>query len=220
MRGCIAHYHVAPGQLLKVFQWNYADGNQPDAKLPTLRAALDRASATVRIEMLGDDFHHNAYNSAALASAHDPAGRDRRAFPERRSRRSLPPGQYLIGVDEHGDPDGAVNEDARYFIDRNAMLYSDLEDVLKDPARVTRAAQQRRHHRDAGRHGLARRACRFTTSCSQAHALTVRTTLAQFYDPDRFRRADGAVDYDPHGGAGRGGARALCGQPRCCRPTR
>jgi len=29
-----------------------------------------------------------------------------------------------------------------------------------------------------------------------AHALTVRTTLALFYDPERFRRADGAIDYD------------------------
>jgi predicted amidohydrolase YtcJ len=194
VRSCIARYHVAPGQLLKVFQWNYTDGNQPDEKLPTLRAALDRASTAVRIEMLGDDFHHNAYNSAALASARNRAGRTL-GFSSATLAGEFAPWANLIGVDENGEPNGAVNEDARYFIDRNAMLYSDLEDVLKEPARVTQRLNSvgitAMLDAMASPEGLP-----VYDKLLAAHALTVRTTLAQFYDPEQFRRADGQVDYD------------------------
>jgi predicted amidohydrolase YtcJ len=45
VRACQRKYRLAPGQWLRVFQWNYAEGNEPDAKFGTLRAALDQAAA-------------------------------------------------------------------------------------------------------------------------------------------------------------------------------
>ncbi|MBV9724637.1 MAG: amidohydrolase family protein [Gammaproteobacteria bacterium] len=44
---CLGRYKTPAGQRLKVHQWNYTDGNQPDAEHPTLRAALDAVSTTV-----------------------------------------------------------------------------------------------------------------------------------------------------------------------------
>src|SRR2546429_9672907 len=43
----------------------------------------------------------------------------------------------LVGVDAGGEPNGAVNEDARYTINLNSMLYNDLEAVSKVPERIT-----------------------------------------------------------------------------------
>jgi predicted amidohydrolase YtcJ len=71
---CLAHYKTPPGGSVRVFQWNYSAGNQPDAQHPTLRAALDAASTTRRIELLGEDGHHGAFNSLALAQAKNAAG--------------------------------------------------------------------------------------------------------------------------------------------------
>lgn len=194
VRACVARFHPQPGQWLKVYQWNYTDGNQPDAAIPTLRAALDRASTQVRIEMLGDDGHHNAYNSLALAGAKNAAGRsvgmskatlgaDFRAYAR------------LVGVDAQGEPDGAVNEDARFTISRNAMLYNDLEDVLKAPERVPQRLNSvgitAMLDAMAAPEGLP-----VYEKLLARHQLTVHTTLAQFYDPEQYRLPDGRVDYD------------------------
>ena len=71
---CIEHYHIPEGEWLSVHQWNYAKGNQPDPVYRTLRAALDEASATRPIELRGNDGHHNAFNSMALARAKNRQG--------------------------------------------------------------------------------------------------------------------------------------------------
>jgi predicted amidohydrolase YtcJ len=41
VRACLKRYRLKPGEWLYVHQWNPGDANQPDAALPTLRAALD-----------------------------------------------------------------------------------------------------------------------------------------------------------------------------------
>ena len=69
--GCVQHYQPAPGAMLRVHQWNYTAGNQPSADYPTLRAALDRAAPGNPVELLGNDAHHAAFNSAALGLARD-----------------------------------------------------------------------------------------------------------------------------------------------------
>lgn len=194
VHGCIVRYHPAPGAWLKVHQWNSAEGNQPDAELPTLRAALDRASREVRIELLGDDGHHNAYNSAALALAKD---RGDRVVGLTRATLAGELHEYapLVGVDERGEPNGAVNEDARFRISRNAMLYNDLEDALKSPERIVQKLNSvgitAMLDAMASPEGLP-----VYDKLLAAHALTVRATLAQFYDPERFRGAGGRIDWD------------------------
>jgi predicted amidohydrolase YtcJ len=191
---CLARYRPAPGKRLIVHQWNYTAGNQPDAEFPTLRAALDRASTRHQIELLGNDAHHAAFNSLALASA-----RNARGVVVGISKATLA-GDFaayakLVGVDERGEPNGAVNEDARYTINPNSMLYTELEATLKVaeriPARLNSVGITAMMDAMAGPDGLP-----VYDKLLAAHQLTVRTTLAQFYDPARFRRADGEVDWE------------------------
>jgi predicted amidohydrolase YtcJ len=194
VRGCIERYHVAPGQWLKVHQWNYTNGNQPDEANPTLRAALDRASGSVRIELLGDDGHHGAFNSLALAAARNSAGQTV-GLSRATLARDFTAYARLVGVDARGEPNGAVTEDARFTMDPGIMLYNDLPAVLKAPAGITRRLNSvgitAMLDAMASPEGLP-----VYEKLLASGQLTVRTTLAQFYDPERFRRADGSVDYD------------------------
>jgi predicted amidohydrolase YtcJ len=194
VRACLARYHTPPGKRLIVHQWNYTAGNQPDTEHPTLRAALDRASIRHQIELLGNDAHHAAFNSLALASARNASG-----VVVGISKATLA-GDFaayrkLIGVDERGEPNGAVNEDARYTINPNSMLYTELEATLKVaervPARLNSVGITAMMDAMAAPDGLP-----VYDRLLARHQLTVRTTLAQFYDPARFRRADGEVDWD------------------------
>ncbi|MBV8496868.1 MAG: amidohydrolase family protein [Gammaproteobacteria bacterium] len=190
---CLAHYRVPPGERLRVYQWNYSDGNQPDAQYPTLRAALDAASTKVRIEVLGNDGHHGAYNSAALAQARTASGKVLGL-----SKRTLA-AQYrafrpFVGVDAAGEPNGAVNESARYLVSPDLDV-ADLKLVAQAPERVTQKLN------GAGITAFLD-AMVFPESLevydklyASGH-LTARARLAQFYDPSRTRRApDGQVDY-------------------------
>src|SRR5882757_6573997 len=71
---CLARYHTPAGERLVVHQWSYTAGNQPDPAHPTLRAALDAVSTKVQIQLLGNDGHHGAFNSLALAQAKNSKG--------------------------------------------------------------------------------------------------------------------------------------------------
>src|SRR5258708_30969639 len=135
VHSCLARYHTPPGELLIVHQWTYTDGNTPDADAPTLRAALDRASSGVRIQLLGADGHHGAFNSAALASAKNARG-ETVGLSRRTLDADFVPYRALVGVDAAGEPNGAVNEDARYTISPGVRLYNDLEAVSKVPERI------------------------------------------------------------------------------------
>ena len=190
---CLAHYKTPPGQRLVVHQWSYTAGNQPDAKLPTLRAALDAASTQVEIQLLGNDGHHGAFNSLALSHAKNTKGQ-----PIGLSKATLA-GEFaeykpFVGVDGSGEPNGAVNEDGRYLINPHSMLYVDLPEVAKAPERVPQKLNS------VGITGImdAMAAPDGVPVYDKLYAsgkLTVRITLAQFYDPSRTRTPDGKVDY-------------------------
>jgi predicted amidohydrolase YtcJ len=191
---CLHHYRVAPGKWLKVHQWNPTAGNQPDADFPTLRAALDKAAPKSPVELLGNDGHHGAFNSAALATAKNPAGKT-----VGMSRTTLA-GDFaewrkIIGTDERGEPNGAVNEDARYALDPQAMLYNELEKVSKVPekvpARLNSVGITAFMDAMASPEGMP-----VYDKLLRGRHMTVRGTLAQFYDPSHTRTADGRVDYD------------------------
>ncbi len=191
---CLARYKTPPGAQLTVYQWNYAVGNQPDPQHRTLRAALDAASTTQRIQLLGDDGHHSAFNSLALAQAKDRTGKVV-GLSKATLASEFAKYREFVGVDESGEPNGAVNEDARYFISRDSMLYLALDDVLKVPERITQRLSS------AG-----------ITAVLDAMAspegmpvydklladgnLKARVTLAQFFNPTDNLTADGKVDYD------------------------
>jgi predicted amidohydrolase YtcJ len=189
---CLARYKTPPGQQLLVHQWNYTNGNQPDAAHPTLRAALDAASTTVRIQLLGNDGHHGAFNSPALAQAQDASGKVI-GLSKQTLASQFREYRTFVGVDEKGEPNGAVNEDARYLIDPDSMLAVDPE-AAKAPQRVTQKLNS------VGITGfldamVVPAAFAVYDKLYASGRMTARARLAQFYDPSHTRTADGKVDY-------------------------
>ena len=191
---CVAHYKTPPGKRLIVHQWNYTDGNQPDADHPTLRAALDAAATSVQIQLLGNDGHHGAFNSLALAQARNSAGK---VVGLSRQTLAAEFKQYrpFVGVDANGEPNGAVNEDARYLVNPNSMLDVDLDLVAQAPERVTQKLN------GAGITAfldamVLPEALAVYDKLYASGRMTARARLAQFYDPSHTRTADGRVDYD------------------------
>ncbi len=191
---CLVKYQTPAGGALRVYQWNYSAGNEPDAGHPTLRAALDAASTTRAIELLGEDGHHGAFNSFALAQARNAAGQ-----PVGLSKATLA-GDFaaykaLVGVDALGEPNGAVNEDARGAVSRHGMLYLALEEVEKVPERITQRLNSS---------GITGVLDAFAAPEGQVvydkllaqNKLTVRVELALFFDPSATRKNNGEVDYE------------------------
>ena len=194
VRACLDRYQTPAGSRLVVHQWNYTTGNQPDAEYPTLRAALDKASSEHQIELLGNDGHHGGFNSVALASA---KGFDGKVIGLSKATllREFARYKKVVGVDDRGELNGAVNEDARYLIDEHAMLNSDLAEVAKAPERVAQRLNS------VGITGMMDAMVSADSlpvyDALQARGLfTMRAALAQFFDPQRFKRADGRVDFD------------------------
>ena len=100
----VARYKVPAGGWLSVHQWNFSAGNQPDADFPTLRAALDKASPTIAIQLLGNDGHHGAFNSAGLARAKNSKGTVV-GLSKATLASDFPAFVKLVGVDADGNQD-------------------------------------------------------------------------------------------------------------------
>ncbi len=191
---CARRYHTAPGKWLRVHQWNPTAGNQPDADFPTLRVALDRAAPHAMVELLGNDGHHAVFNSAALATARAANGQVV-GYSKATLAGEFAAWRKLVGTDPGGEPDGEVNEDARYAIDPNSMLYNELEAVAKVPEKIPERLNSvgitAILDAMASPVGLP-----VYDKLLKSPHMTVRVNLAQFYDPSHTRTADGRVDYD------------------------
>jgi len=158
-----------------------------------LRVALDKAS-TVAIQLLGNNAHNGAFNSAALARATASSGKvvglskatlagDFAAFTK------------FVGVDADGNPNGTVNEDARWLLRAPDKLLGRFGDLMKARAQLPYLLNA------AGITGfmdaLVKQQFLELYDALERHGkLTARATLAQFYDPEEMKTADGKVDYD------------------------
>src|ERR1700722_19831939 len=115
-RGCIERYKTPAGEWVNVRQWNFSDNNRPDRGHPTLPAALDLASAQHPIQLLGNDGHHGAFNSMALARAKNAKG-EHIGFTRATLAADFAGIAKLVGVDANGEPNGTANEGARHVMD-------------------------------------------------------------------------------------------------------
>jgi predicted amidohydrolase YtcJ len=194
VRECVQRYQPPPGKWLAVHQWAESLDNHPDDEYPTLRVALDKAAPRNPVFLMGDSGHRGGFNSAALALARDRSGKVV-GF----SKASLADGfadyRLLVGVDERGEPDGLVSEEARYLMDTARRNYLNLDTVLAHPEAVPRQLNQAGITAilDAATYedGLAV----YDRLLASRH-MTVRASLAQCYYPSRNRDAAGRVDYD------------------------
>jgi predicted amidohydrolase YtcJ len=196
VRGCIKRYHTPPGQWVSVRQWNYASGNRPSAKFPTMRSALDAATTQHPVHLLGDDGHHGGFNSLALAGARNKQGK-----VVGLSRATLDgdfaDDKVFAGVDAQGEPDGTVNETLQNAIDGPDAFAGDAEDLqnaIREPTRVTQRLNSVgiTAALDAA---VPLNMLPFYDNLLSAGKLTVRTRIALFLDPDAYRGADGKIDF-------------------------
>lgn len=194
VRGCIERYKIPAGEWVNVRQWNFSDNNRPDRTHPTLRAALDLASTRHPIQLLGNDGHHGAFNSMALAGAKNSKG-ERVGFTRATLATDFAGVARLVGVGADGEPNGTANEEARYIMDATFLLFVDLPEVMKAPERITQRLNS------VGITGMLDAAVApellpMYEALEKTGKLTVRATLAQWYDPEKYRTADGAIDYE------------------------
>jgi len=120
LQNCIEHYQIPDGEWLVVLQWPFSRGNQPSDRLPSLRAALDAASEKHPIIMWGDDGHHAAVNSLALAMAKDREG-NIVGISKETIANVFTDYREMIAVDEKGEPNGSLSEAARMLIREDFM---------------------------------------------------------------------------------------------------
>ncbi len=115
LQGCIERYNVKAGEWLMVEQWAFTQGNEPSNDYPTLRSALDAVSKDVPIFLLGNDGHHAAVNSAALATAKNSDG-NQVGISAKTLKTDFSNYRELIGVDASGEPSGSLTETARLLV--------------------------------------------------------------------------------------------------------
>lgn len=116
LQECVQRYALPPGEWLSVDMWNFAEGNQVSERYPNLRAALDAVSSDHPIILWGNDGHHGAANSLALATARDAQGNTVGLSAATLATVFAEYGD-LVGVDGNGEPDGGLHEHARGLLE-------------------------------------------------------------------------------------------------------
>ena len=193
VQDCIARFAIKPGEWVSVQQWNFAAGNEPSPEAPNFRAALDRASKQHPIALLGNDGHHGAFNSAALAMAKNKKG-EAVGYSKATLRTDFAAFSKLIGVDASGEPDGTVNEDARDAMGAPDLLLVNFPELLKAPEKVPQRLNSV---------GITAVQDAYVVPAMLAYydalkargAMTFRANLIQLYNPEEFRKPDGNIDY-------------------------
>ena len=193
VQACVQHYRPARGQWLDVYGWSISSNNTPDADHPTLRAALDKAAPNNPVYLMGDDGHRAAFNSAALALARNAKG-ERVGLSARTLESDFARYRLLVGVDARGEPNGEVNEVAQYLLNQNHLNYVELAVALAHPERIPQRLNR------AGITAVLDAATApeglpvYERLLASGH-MTMRATLAQYFNPEYNHDAHGQIDY-------------------------
>jgi predicted amidohydrolase YtcJ len=115
LKQCLRRLELPDGEWLTVEQWPYYSGNEPSEIFPTIRSALDSVSNTHPIILLAGDGHHGAVNSVAMSLATDKNGLNI-GLSKATLKNEFAHLKALIGIDNSGEPNGVINEDARKIV--------------------------------------------------------------------------------------------------------
>ena len=194
VRQCLRRYRLEPGEWLYVHQWNPGDANQPDAELPNLRAALDRAAPANPVELLGSEGHQAAFNSRALALARNQAGAGV-GYSKATLASDFADLRPYVGTTAFGEPSGLAVDAGRAPIDPKHLLYNDLDLTLKVPGRMPQRLNS------VGITAIldamtAPEGLPVYDALLARPRMTMRVNLALYLDPEHFRGSDGQVDFD------------------------
>lgn len=194
LRDCIRRYEVEAGEWLIVEQWAFTQGNEPSEGYPNLRAALDAVSLESPVFLKGNDGHHAAANSAALATARN---RDGQVVGINAETLATDFADYseLIGRDSAGKPNGTLNEGARTLLDIDpAML---LGDLIPPDAMPRVAAKLASYGITSVQDAAASPAAMPLYESLQASGRqTFRLAVALYPRFDEYRSADGRIDME------------------------
>jgi len=191
---CVSRLAVPEGEWLLVKQWNFAANNKSAGDLTTLRQALDRATDKHPVLLGGSDGHHNATNSLGLARATTPDGERLGLSPETLAGpfRELAP---YVGVDAQGELNGEVHEDVPKLLGAGHAILGNVDEL------VAEAGQIPVRFNSLGITSILDAA--FDTGGASLYdplvaqdKLTLRVSLAQYYDPNAYKNADGSIDVD------------------------
>ena len=194
VRDCLARFRKQPGEWLRVAQWAVYSGNEPDARHPTLRAALDLAAPNNPVQLMGTDGHRAAFNSAALRLTHTPEGE---IIGLTRATLAGPLARYrpLVDVGADGEPTGGVNEEAKLLVLPLHLQGQDLSEVTREPGRVTKRLNSVGITAFQDPSVPATSYAIYDKMQAQGE-LTAHASLATLQDLDRALRRDGGLDWD------------------------
>ena len=186
-------FQIKPGEWVAVTGWNFSKGNEPSPGIPNLRVALDRVSRDNPVTLLGNDGHHGAYNSMALAKAHQPGGKVV-GFSKATLATTFAAQTKIIGVDATGEPDGTVSEDARDMLDSPDLITVNFAAVMQHPEKVPERLSK--SGITAVQDALVTpQTAPYYDLLRKSGLMTFRANLMQLYNPEAFRTPDGAIDY-------------------------
>jgi predicted amidohydrolase YtcJ len=202
VRGCIEKQRIPTGHWVSVSGWEFAAGNQTDARHATLRAALDAASTQHPIVMTGWDFHHGAFNSVALARAKNARG-EVVGYSKKTLETDFAQYKAVVGLDASGEPSGDIQDDGRDPIDTSEVAREEFEKLLRQPEKLAQrlnsagiTAVQDALASSAGGPGGGS-IYDVYDALIRKDQLTFRLNVAQFWEPEAFRdAASWRIDWD------------------------
>ncbi len=191
LKDCISRYELAPGSWLTVEQWNPFVGNGSSAQYPNLLAALDSVSREHPIILQGNDGHHAAVNSTALARAVDAQG-VRVGLSGETLKTQFVEYREFVGLDSLGEPNGALNEDARDLVEPPTWLSAGLAREVGAQIGPILASHGITSAQDAM---LIPEALEVFAELEQSGELGFRLHAAMYLDPTDYT-TDGVVDIE------------------------
>lgn len=192
---CVLRLKPAQGEWLAVRQWNFSQGNRPSEGVANIRQALDAAAPNNPVILLGNDGHHHATNSQGLARATNEAGKSV-GLTAKTLISDFQEHRYYIGVDETGEPNGAVNESAPELLGGPTMLTADLDLIAAEGHQIPNRLNSLGITSIQEAAFMPELIPLYEKISSREGGLPLRIRLAQLFPPQLFTNEHGELDMD------------------------
>lgn len=191
--GCVAEHELAAGEWLPVLQWSFAIGNQPTDELQTLRQALDVGAPDNPVILWGNDGHHGAVNSQALALARNAAG-EVVGITASTLEGVFSRYKETIGADAKGEPNGELHETARELV--NPPPWRAIAGLPADAMPQIAALLARNGITSVQDAAANSETLALYKSLAERGSLGFHLSAAVLQDPDAYTLASGEVDVE------------------------
>ncbi|MEP4147046.1 MAG: amidohydrolase family protein [Halioglobus sp.] len=192
---CVERQGLVESAWLAVRQWNFSENNRPAGELANIRQALDAGAPDNPVMLLGNDGHHQGTNSLGLALARNAAG-EQVGLSAKTLAADFQAYRHYVGVDETGEPNGAVNESSVELLGGPSILTADLDLIAAEAHQVPKRLNS------LGITAIQEAAYMpelipfYSKMSSVESELPLRIRLAQFLPPQLFTSEQGELDMD------------------------